>query len=370
MKKKMIMSLLLAASIGTLLFGCGKSEDNKDTEASVIETEENEAEVETEETKDGKKRSYTTGEWVDESIASQRPVAVMIENTKMALPQYGINSADVVYEAPVEGSYTRLMGIFQDYSGFDRLGNVRSCRPYYCYFAMEFDAIYIHYGECIYAVDILNSDKIDNLDGIEGRVDSLLFYRTDDRKKPHNAYITSDGITAAIEDKGYDTAYAENYKGHYQFAADEERVTLENGEDAVVVKPYYFYNKPWFVYNSEDGLYYRYQFDNPQVDALTNEQTAVSNIIYQYCDSSVIDTKYGYLDVNLTSGGKGKYFTNGKMIDITWSKQSDSEPTKYFDADGNEITLNQGKTWVCIIENSHAEKCAVYNSVEEFENSK
>lgn len=361
------MSLIVMASMSTLLFGCGKEEEQQDAEVAVEATEE--AEIETEETKDGMKRSYTTGEWIDAEIASQRPVAVMIENTKMALPQYGINSADVVYESPVEGSYTRLMGIFQDYSGFDRLGNVRSCRPYYCYFAMEFDAIYIHYGECMYATDILNSGKIDNLDGIEGKVDSLLFFRTTDKKQPHNAYITSDGIDAAIEYKGYDTTYSDDYDGHYQFANDDELVTLDDGEDAVVVKPYYFYNKPWFVYNSEDGLYYRYQFDDAQIDALTEEQTTVTNIIYQYCDSSVIDSNYGYLDINLTSGGEGKYFTNGKMIDITWSKESDSEPTRYFDADGNEITLNQGKTWVCIIENDYVEKCAVYSSVEEFESA-
>ncbi len=366
MKKKIVMSLLLIAAMSTALTACGKKEEPQDTEVSIVETEEP---TETEDTKDGMKKSYTTGQWIDEELATKRPVAVMIENTKMALPQYGINSADVVYESPVEGSYTRLMGIYQDYSGFDRLGNVRSCRPYYCYFAMEFDAIYIHYGECMYATDILNSGKIDNLDGIQGQIDNLLFFRTTDKKQPHNAYISSDGIDAAIAYKEYDTTYSEDYKGHYQFADDETRVTLEEGEDAVVVKPYYFYNKPWFEYNEEDGLYYRYQFDDKQVDALTEGQTAVSNIIYQYCDSSVIDSNYGYLGIDLTSGGAGKYFTNGKMIDITWTKSGDNEPTHYFDADGNEITLNQGKTWVCIIENQYADKNAVYSSVEEFENA-
>ena len=367
MKKRIVMSLLVVAAMSTMLFGCKKKEEVKnDTETAVVETEQEE---ETEETKDGMKRSYTTGEWIDADIASQRPVAVMIENTKMALPQYGINSADVVYESSVEGSYTRLMGIFQDYSGFERLGNVRSCRPYYCYFAMEFDAIYIHYGECMYATDILNSGEVDNLDGIEGKIDSLLFYRTSDKKQPHNAYISTQGIEDAIAYKGYDTTYSDDYTGHYQFAGDDETVTLDDGEDAVVVKPYYFYNKPWFEYNSEDGLYYRYQFDDKQVDALTDEQTAVKNIIYQYCDSSVIDQNYGYLDINLTSGGSGKYFTNGKMIDITWTKGGNHEPTHYYDSEGNEITLNQGKTWVCIIENDYADKCSVYSSVEEFENA-
>lgn len=367
MKKKLVTSLVVAASLGLLVTGCGKK---KTEEPKSAETETVETQTETETVAGPTDRSYLTGEQIDESIASQRPIAIMIENTKMAVPQYGINRADVVYESPVEGSYTRLMGIYQDYSGFDRLGNVRSCRPYYAYFAMEFDAIYVHYGECMYATDILNSGKVDNLDGIEGKVDSLVFYRTSDKKQPHNAYVTTDGIKAGIEYKGYDTTYSEDYTGHYQFAEDDAPVTLEDGEDAVVVKPYYFYNHPWFEYNEEDGLYYRYQFGDKQVDALTNEQTAVKNIIYQDCDSSVIDEKYGYLDINLTSGGKGKYFTNGKMIDITWSKESETAPTRYFDADGNEITLNQGKTWVCIIQNAYADKCETYSSIEDFEAAK
>ena len=45
-----------------------------------------------------------------------------------------------------------------------------------------------------------------------------------------------------------------------------------------------------------------------------------------------------YLHFDTTSGGKGKYITDGKAIDITWSRPSFYEPAKYYDASGNEIT--------------------------------
>lgn len=61
---------------------------------------------------EGMARSYLTGEWIDETIANQRPLAVMLGNTKIATPQYGITDADVIYEAAVEGQETRLMGYF------------------------------------------------------------------------------------------------------------------------------------------------------------------------------------------------------------------------------------------------------------------
>ena len=57
------------------------------------------------------------GEWVDEKYGRQRPVAVMIENTKACLPQYGIGNAGVIYECVVEGGITRMMAIFDDYTG-------------------------------------------------------------------------------------------------------------------------------------------------------------------------------------------------------------------------------------------------------------
>ena len=45
----------------------------------------------------------------------------------------------------------------------------------------------------------------------------------------------------------------------------------------------------------------------------------------------------------------GYYVTNGKAIPVTWIKPSATEPTRYYDADGNEITINTGKTYVALV---------------------
>ena len=34
---------------------------------------------------------------------------------------------------------------------------------------------------------------------------------------------------------------------------------------------------------------------------------------------------------------------------IRWTKDDIESPARYFDEDGNEITINQGKTWVCVV---------------------
>lgn len=308
---------------------------------------------EEEQTKDGMQKSLLTGEWVDEDIAKTRAVAVMTENTKESLPQYGICSAGVLYEAPVEGGITRMMAIYEDYKDLTQIGNVRSCRPYYAYFAREFDAVYVHFGQSIHAEELLNSGFVNNLSGLDGSVNDT-FYRTDEHPAPHNAYTSAEGIAYGIETKGYRTGYDSDFEGHYVFAKDDKENKLKDGDDCVEIKPYYFYNKPSFVYDKKTKTYKRYQFGEPQVDAVDGKQVEVTNIIFQNVASSIYENT-AYLNLTVDGSGEGKFFTRGKMTDITWTKEADGI-THYYDSEGKEIVLNQGKTWVCIIEKQYAEK--------------
>lgn len=99
----------------------------------------------------------------------------------------------------------------------------------------------------------------------------------------------------------------------------------DEGASANVVKLDNFtYNHPWFEYNAETKEYSRFQYDAPQVDQNTNEQLTCSNIILQYSQYQPYDEN-GYLNVNTSSGGAGKYITRGKVIDITWSKVPNGE---------------------------------------------
>ncbi len=369
----------LIALTGTCLFfsGCGKKEEDEpktpNTEIVVEDTtpdeepEETVAEEDTapdeepEETHEGEAKSYLTGEWIDEKLARQRPISCMIGNTESALPQFGVSKAEIMYEAPVEGGLTRLMGIFQDYQALEQLGSVRSSRLYYAYYSMEFDAIYLHYGQASYAQGFLESGQIDDLNGLEYAVDQAVIYRDKSKKAPHNAYATGKGLTAGIELKNYATEYDEDYEGHYQFAEDDEPVKLSGKtcQDAGIVQPGYQTNKPYFEYNSEDGLYYRYQYGSRHIDGTDGSQLAVKNIIMQNAGVRTLDSN-GYLEVTTTGSGTGWYVTNGKAIDIKWERADNFSPTHYYDTDGNEIKLNQGKTWVCVLDQSHPERVNFY----------
>mgnify|MGYP000072261613 FL=1 len=121
----------------------------------------------------------------------------------------------------------------------------------------------------------------------------------------------------------------------------------------------YFHNNPWFSYDEASGTYLRYQFGEPQIDEMTQEQLAVKNIIVQYCSWKKYDDNAEYLDIDVVNGGTGTYITSGKAIDVTWSKDDPWGVTKYRDSNGEEIKLNLGKTWVLIVLDNYADETEI-----------
>lgn len=361
MKKKggAFLTVMLIFLLTAVLGGCGKKYEEvsvtteaagsfmKETTKAVVLETETETGAEEEEPKerievDGKIQSYLTGEMKDVSQANRRPLAIMMSNDKAALPQYGINRAGVVYEAPVEGGMNRYMALIEEFDDLDRIGSVRSCRTYYTYFAREYDAIYAHFGQSTFALPYL--DNVDNINGIEG-IGGNAFYRSSDKKAPHNAYASAEKIKSAIEKLGYRTEYAEDYAGHFKFAKGSTQVTPD-GEAAYKVVPGYTLNEPWFEYNENDGLYYRYQYGEAHKGS--EGPIAVKNVIIQYAEWGHYATTE-YLNINLHTGREGFFITNGRAIPVTWKKDGEFGVTHYYDADGKEITLNKGKTWICVI---------------------
>lgn len=299
-------------------------------------------------------KSYLTGLDVPESEGRVRPVAVMLNNIREGCPQSGIANAGVIYEAPVEGDITRLMGIFEDYQDVERIGSIRSCRDYYIFYANEFDAIYAHYGQSAFALPYFEQHLIDNLNGI--KLGSTAFFRSSDRKAPHNAYTNYELIQQGIDKMGYRREFKDGYEGHYVFAEDGSENTLPQGTVANEVHFDNFnHNHPYFIYDPETKKYSRYQFGAAQVDDLTGEQLTCDNILVQYSDVTTYEgTSYKKIDTitdgNGNSGGKGKYITRGRAIDIIWQKDSPWGVTHYITMDNQEVKLNPGVTWVEIVQ--------------------
>lgn len=366
---------ILALAAAAAFSACGKDGDNAPIVATaeaivtekVNETASSAAEETVAETADdstppreGMVRSRLTNEWVDADVANSRPIAVMTPNESSALPHYNLSQASILYEADVEGSMTRMMAVYEDWKGLDKIGNIRSLRAYYAYWAMEWDAFIVHIGGPFFVDEVLNKANVEDIDGKTGAAGDA-FFRTSDRKAPHNAYASGSGIEKVANALKYDMEYrgiADD--AHYKFASKSSPNTLDQYPDAVDAAKVdmsgcWKLTRCYFEYNEEDGLYYRSQHlsgasKGPHIDAVNGEQLTFSNILVQ--DMVSEELGQGYLAFQVHDNKRsGWYFTQGKGIRVTWTKTSDWGATRYYDESGNEITLNTGKTMVCIVRN-------------------
>lgn len=273
-----------------------------------------------------------------------RPIAVMIDNHKGAWPQAGLNEAYIVYEIIVEGGETRLMPIFKGKS-LEKIGPVRSSRHYFLDYALENDAIYVHFGWSPQAESDISTYKVNNINGISES--SSDFWRVKDKKAPHNAVTKTENILKIATRKGYRTTSSATSVLNYK----KEEVNLEEGIVANEIRiPYSDWNSVSYKYNEETKKYERYSKGTKQTDWETEEVISTKNIIITFADNYTLTDKENKGRQGLKNIGdkKGYYITNGKAIEIVCSKSTRTEKTVYKDLLGNVIDVNDGNTFVQI----------------------
>lgn len=352
-------SILLLVLLGSLILsGCKDKKEEvvevtEVVEEPVIENVVEEPEVVAEETKEGMYRSELTNEWIDEALRNQRPIAAMVDNEKTALPHFGLTDADIVYEmtnSVQNDGVTRFMVMMKDWGKIEQLGSIRSVRPTNLQLAPEWNAVVCHDGGPFYINAHLENPYVENFSGTFGRVDN-------GKPREFTEYILPGDLDKNFKNKGYSVEYNEYYQGgaHFQFASETTPVDLSDKKDAVAcskIQLPFKHNKPFLEYNETEGIYYYSEYGSPHLDPGNDKkQLSFKNLIIQNAKYQVFDD-HGYMAFYIIdSGREGYYITNGKAIPITWSKDSDLNPTKYYDMQGNEITINTGKTYIAIVPN-------------------
>lgn len=271
-----------------------------------------------------------------------RPIAVMIDNHNLAWPQAGLNQAYIIYEIIVEGGETRLMALFKG-SNVNKIGPIRSSRHYFLDYAMENDAIYAHYGWSPQAESDISRYGINNLNGITES--SKTFWRVKDKSEPHNAVTSTDALISAAKSKGYRTTSTKESVLNYV----TDNVTLENGIGATnIIIPHSTLQTVKYEYDEETKEYKRYARNKAQTDWDTKQSITTKNIIITFCDNYTLTDSENKGRQGLKNIGTfdGYYITNGKAIKIKCTKSSRDEETIYKDLDGNEIKVNDGRTFV------------------------
>ena len=293
-----------------------------------------------------------TGLETTKDLTTKRPITVMINNLRDALPQVGISRADIVYEILEEGGITRLLCVFNDFEDIPELGSIRSTRDYYIDVADAHDAILVHAGGSTYAYSDLASRHTNNIDGLYANQ----FYRSAERRKTmakeHTLMISGSGLTEAISAKGYRTE--SDSPSPLSFGADYVKgETLANhiqfpfsiGRNS---RPYI---TAFFDYNQESGEYLKGQFNSPHIDGEDGSQLSFKNVITLTCRmNNIPGDALGCIQVHFTGTGTGTYSVDGTHREIVWKKASRSSSYTLYESDGETpLVLAPGKSYIALV---------------------
>ena len=277
-------------------------------------------------------------------LGVDRPIAVMIDNHKSAMQQAGLNDAYLVYEIIVEGGETRMMALFKGAS-LDKIGPIRSSRHYFLDYALENDAIYVHFGWSPQAQSDISKLGVNNINGMY--YDGGKFWRVKDKYAPHNAVTSTENILDIAKKLDYRTTSTKESVLNYV----AEEVDLDTDLQAKTITiPYSYYNTVKYEYDEELKEYVRYSRGTKQVDWDTKETVTTKNIIVVKCDNWTLNdgSGAGRQTIDNVKVLNGYYITNGKAVEITAEKSTRSSQTVYKDLEGNEIEVNDGNTFIQI----------------------
>ena len=309
---------------------------------------------------EGQYLSELTGLPINKDLEMQRPIAVMIDNEIKALPHYNTAGADIVYEmmnSTANDRITRLMCIYKDWENLPQTGSIRSVRPTNILVAQEYDAVICHDGGPFHINDYLSRYPY-HFSGTFSRVNN-------GKAREFTEYILKGDLDRNFARTGWSKEYREAPAPHFNFADYGTTTNLDDWDaDGIrtanrIELPFY-HNRSKLVYNEETKTYDYYEYGKQHLDAETQAPLTFTNVLLQDCSFHQYD-KNGYLIYNCIDKFKFAYYcTEGKNISILWTKEDEGGVTRFFNASGEEIKINPGKTYIGIIPDDTWDEVKIY----------
>jgi hypothetical protein len=272
----------------------------------------------------------------DPALLDRRLLAVKLDNHPNARPHSGINLADAVFEIRVEG-ITRFLTLWMQ-SDAEFLGPMRSGRPT--------DATLL---------TALNQPTF-AISGAQGWVQNMIrsmdinlltettpaAFRVDFRRAPHNLYTTTAGLRADADAREFQdeppTAPIWEFGDMPADAAAAGEVHIDFRGTSVdwTWDPA---TSTWLRstdgresnWRDEDGTEGRIGF--PVLVGLESEQ---------YSNNGLPSSR-------TTGSGQAWVFADGKVVEGTWSRETEAEWYTLSDADGNTIAIPPGQIWISLV---------------------
>ena len=267
-------------------------------------------------------------------LSLKRPaLTVKIENTPEALPQWGINQADVVYEEIVNGGITRLAAIFNSHAPA-KVGPVRSVRPTDTQVVWPLQGIFAYSGGAPYAIASIST--VPGLKLIDESSAGTAMFRDPNLYAPHNLFAIAPKLFA-FGGTPVPPPQLFTYRAHAQKAGGLAVASF-------IVHFPSIYDVTW-TWNSTTLSWDRTLFGKPDVTG-DGVRESPKNVIVMWVNYvNGIGTEASY--ANLQGSGTANFFVDGKETSGTWSRgPSKSDVVQYKTANGHATLLTPGQTWV------------------------
>jgi hypothetical protein len=277
------------------------------------------------------------GVYAAPDLAHRLPMAIMVDDNKIARPQSGFSSASIVIQAMADGGEDRYMMIFQEGTATD-IGPVRSARPYFIYWATEYKPLFGHFGGD--AESLQMSRYLYNEDDLSGG--QCPYHRVSTRPAPHNAYTNSAALIRCLLKRGYPATYQNLPTRTF---VDPEPESARPAAQTITIP--YRTGVVSYQYDPTVDNYLRLVSGTRQVDPASGQQVRPTTVVVMYQSYAMVpglDHMRPYVG-NIGSGA-AVVFQEGKAITATWKKGSKTALTRFYDKSGNEIPLVRGQIFI------------------------
>ena len=326
--------------------------------------------------------SYLTGKRVSRAQQQKRPVSVIINNIRQAMPTVGLSYADIIYECMVEGGITRLMPVFSNYEDIPAIGSIRSSREYFIDLSRSHDTIYVHAGGNPQDYEQLHSRPVSWIDGVNqvdknGRRVTFpeTFYRDSERRKTmsleHTLMTSGEGIIAAADKMNYKKTLDYGFTPPFKF--NEKFVDIGSSGNTAYYAciPYSSGFSAEFIYDLENKLYYRKQYGAAHIDGGNGEQLKFENVIVIFAEytpfrGNATAIKEGHYKCELTGEGYGFYINGGKYKVIRWKKDTRESAMNLYELNRLDLYLNPGKSFICVISTAYNKSVAISGDIMDY----
>ena len=273
------------------------------------------------------------------AVAGRPALSVKIDNIAAALPQAGLNTADMVVEQPVEGGLTRLFATWQS-NDAAQIGPVRSARPVDALLLRQLGpSLFAFAGASAGVLQVIRGDSGATL--IDPSSAPGAFQRVSGRSAPHNTFSSTGALYAAgrraSSKLGAPRAFL-TFAAAPSGAAKPARVARMSFSPAA--RAAWQWNGTAFV---------RYQ--NGTLDSLTDGSAVSATNVVVMSVAVRPGTNVDVLgnrtpDPVLTGTGQLWVLRDAKEVAGSWRRATAGSPVQLLGPDGKPVPLHPGRTWI------------------------